>query len=515
MKFTSLTRRFMVWFLVVGLLPLLLFSFLSLAQHETELKIETLNRVSRLADKKTLQMKTFLAERTQDVNLLAHSKIVETAILDLAQIYRQYRSDSAEYRLALKPYRERFNTLINIGNEELFYDMFLITAQGEIIYTYMHESDFATNLNNGPYRNSQLAKVFHESKMSLESGISEFEYYEPSNAPAAFIATPILQNGVLLGVLAFQLDVQKIYETAMDNVGLGITGETVLGKLMNTGEALFVVPLRHDPNAAFHLKSDMKTFATPLKHALAGERGSGIGIDYAGKKVVAAWRYLPELRLGMVVKMDTDEVFAPIYKQRRNLLEVLLAMVALGGFIAFYFGRQMILRIKNIALIAGEVAEGNLGKRINVSEPDEIGSLGRAFNHMAGKLQTLYGTLEDRIDERTHELNVTNEQLQVELAERKQIEDDLRVASIAFETHEAIVITDLKANILRVNQAFTEITGYRSEDVIGQNPRILSSGRHDKAFIRPCGQRCFLPVPGQVKSGTGDKTAKFIRNGLP
>ncbi|MFH0934947.1 MAG: EAL domain-containing protein, partial [Pseudomonadota bacterium] len=52
----------------------------------------------------------------------------------------------------------------------------------------------------------------------------------------------------------------------------------------------------------------------------------------------------------------------------------------------------------------------------------------------------------------------------------------------AFETHEAIMITDADANIVRVNRAFERITGYGAEEVIGRNPRLLSSGRQDKEF---------------------------------
>jgi len=72
--------------------------------------------------------------------------------------------------------------------------------------------------------------------------------------------------------------------------------------------------------------------------------------------------------------------------------------------------------------------------------------------------------------------------LGMDITERKQTEKMLRVAAATFETHDAIMITDARANIIRVNQAFQDITGYSSEEVLGKNPRILSSGRHDKAF---------------------------------
>lgn len=69
-----------------------------------------------------------------------------------------------------------------------------------------------------------------------------------------------------------------------------------------------------------------------------------------------------------------------------------------------------------------------------------------------------------------------------DITQRKQAEQALRITAAAFETQDAILITDAQANIIRVNHAFSEITGYSAEDVIGKNPRILSSGRESKAF---------------------------------
>lgn len=69
-----------------------------------------------------------------------------------------------------------------------------------------------------------------------------------------------------------------------------------------------------------------------------------------------------------------------------------------------------------------------------------------------------------------------------DITERKQAEEALRVAAVTFETHDAILITDANANIIRVNQAFTDITGYTADEVLGKNPRIMSSGRQDRKF---------------------------------
>jgi len=69
-----------------------------------------------------------------------------------------------------------------------------------------------------------------------------------------------------------------------------------------------------------------------------------------------------------------------------------------------------------------------------------------------------------------------------DISARKRAEEELRVAAATFETHDAIIITDPNSNIIRVNRAFTEITGYAAEEVIGNNPGMMRSGRHDKSF---------------------------------
>ena len=68
------------------------------------------------------------------------------------------------------------------------------------------------------------------------------------------------------------------------------------------------------------------------------------------------------------------------------------------------------------------------------------------------------------------------------LMQSQHAQEELRIAALAFESHQGMTITNAQGVILRVNQAFTEITGYSADEAVGQNPRLLSSGRHDGAF---------------------------------
>jgi diguanylate cyclase (GGDEF)-like protein/PAS domain S-box-containing protein len=70
-----------------------------------------------------------------------------------------------------------------------------------------------------------------------------------------------------------------------------------------------------------------------------------------------------------------------------------------------------------------------------------------------------------------------------DISERKKAEERTRLAAKVFEnTQEGVTITDHDTRILAVNRAFTEVTGYAEEEVIGMTPRVLRSGRQDRVF---------------------------------
>lgn len=148
--------------------------------------------------------------------------------LNFAPDTSSYTQTHARYHPMLHNIAERFN----------FYDIFLIEPnQGNIVYTVAKEIDYATSLLNGPFRNSQLAKLVERvMQTGKPDGIyfSDFHAYEPSaNHPAAFIAVPLYQDKTLLGILAVQMPLDKINRIMTHHKdwigdGFGKTGETLL-----------------------------------------------------------------------------------------------------------------------------------------------------------------------------------------------------------------------------------------------------------------------------------------------
>jgi len=72
----------------------------------------------------------------------------------------------------------------------------------------------------------------------------------------------------------------------------------------------------------------------------------------------------------------------------------------------------------------------------------------------------------------------------IDITKHRHAEEELRIATIAFETQEGMMLTDPNGVILRVNRAFTQLTGYSAEEVVGKTPALLRSGHHDPSFYR-------------------------------
>ncbi len=115
--------------------------------------------------------------------------------------------------------------------------------------------------------------------------------------------------------------------------------------------------------------------------------------------------------------------------------------------------------------LTGQIASYDFQYRITRPDGDQrvVHEIGKLFRSNSGKPSRVMSTVHD-------------------VTLQKRAEQELRVAATTFQTHEGIMITDRNATILRTNKAFSAITGFSEAEVVGQNPRILQSKRHDVTF---------------------------------
>jgi methyl-accepting chemotaxis protein len=202
------------------------------------------------------------------------------------------------------------------------YDVFLFDPAGNLVYSSFKEPEFATNLVDGPFRDTDLARAFLEARDNPYPSyvaVYDFAPHAPSDgAPAMFTASPVLaDDGTFLGVMAFQLAAERI-NTIVREVGLRKTGKTYL-----------VGPdLRLRSRTRFSETADMletKVDAETARAALAGEEGQRLATDYRGARVLSSYAPLDigsRLRWGLLAELDEDEYLAPARAIRNQALAI-------------------------------------------------------------------------------------------------------------------------------------------------------------------------------------------------
>ena len=232
-----------------------------------------------------------------------------------------------------------------------YHDVFLIDPAGNLVYTAFKELDFATNLKTGPWKETGLAHVFRAALELDEPGrvaFEDFKSYEPSAGDAAaFLASPVNdEQGKLVGVLAFQIPIDRFNGIMHVQEGMGRTGETYL--VQRTGKML--------TQSRFFEKSTVLSMPveTPTaKIALAKGRGVEIVLDYRGIPVISAHSPLTfeGVTWAVMAEIDKSEALEGDFA-RAAVLGVLGLLVGLG--VAMTINALKSWRIRIAALEAGD-----------------------------------------------------------------------------------------------------------------------------------------------------------------
>ena len=435
-----IAHTFIFWFLVISSIPVAVVATLAYRSGETNLRREVTRQLDATAAAKVHQIEVYLLERTRDVTTLARTPSLIDAAERLDAAFRAGGLDSPGYHAIEREVRP-FLTLYKVTAG--YFDLFLVSADGNAIFSVNQGEDLGSNYRTGPYRDSGLARVFDNASTLLETAVSDFEYYQATNEPAAFIGSPILNDdGAVVGALILQMSNAAMYALAQDYTGLGQTGETLVGSKIGN-KAVFVTPVRHDAHAAFRRSVELGSAREPsLQEAVRGTKGQGVVRDYRGTPVLAVWRYLPAFRWGLVVKIDAAEAFAPIKDLRNQALTVGLIALVLVMSTALFVARSISRPIVQLTQSTRLVAGGDMTHRARIDSADEIGELARSFNSMA-----------DRVQQRTDELAATNAEL-LHFQSGLQELVDARTAQLQRANEELAVARELADQANRAKSSF-------------------------------------------------------------
>ncbi len=296
------------------------------------------------------------------------------------------------------------------------YDLFLVDTDGNVVYTYFKELDYATNLSNGPWAKTGLASAYTlalASKDTKKVFLTDYATYRPSYDDAAsFMSVPVIDNGVTLGVLIIQVPINEVdsimtYAGKWKESGLGQTGESWLvgpdrrprsnSRFMAENPNSFVALQRTRGRAPAEIASMASRKSTvgimtvkteAVARTQAGETGLLSFTDYRGVDARAAYSPFDVLglRWGIITKIDNQEINAPIVQLTRQIMIAAAVALAVLGAIALLMGlrlaRSINVPLAQVQDTVQKVSAGDLGARTGLQSKDEIGQLAQAFDGM-------------------------------------------------------------------------------------------------------------------------------------
>jgi PAS domain S-box-containing protein len=262
--------------------------------------------------------------------------------------------------------------------------------------------------------------------------------------PVVRMAAPIRDaQGQVIGALAGVINLAK--PSFLDRIPEKLVS--------TTGSYLLLISPQHQMIVSATDKSRiMAALPSPsnspgFDRFMQGYEGSLVTANLKGIEVLASAKSVPVAGWLVVLALPTAEAFSPILSMQRNLLLAALLLSVLAGALTWWMLRRELAPMLMAAhALAHQSTSDQPPQLLPVTRQDEIGQLIGGFNHL---LDTL-----------------------------SQRELSLRKLSLAVDqSGESIAITNLAADIEYVNEAFVRNTGYGRDEALGQNPRVLQSGK--------------------------------------
>lgn len=368
----KISTKMLVTFLLISLVPLVIVSMLSLNRASDSLETAAKNQLLSMMNMKKENIEQYFRERQADINILSQLTEVRQGILDFSEVVQENGYDSQAYQQVEAEYHRLFQDYIE---RYQYYDLFFIDMDGEIVYTVEKEADFGTNLVTGPYRDSGLGQAFHGAKDGYT--IVDYDYYEPSNEPAAFIAIPVENNvGNQIGVVALQISDSAINEVMNDATGLGETGETYL-----VGADLL---LRSDSRFIEDSLGVVEVDTVATRDVFSGHSDVQLIKDYRGQDVLSSYSSLEieGLQWAVIAEIDEAEALAVVHSLQTLIIIITVVSIFIIIFISIFFSKSITKPIEVLKKELTALAEngGDLTQRIHVDSKDEIGQLADATN---------------------------------------------------------------------------------------------------------------------------------------
>jgi GAF domain-containing protein/HAMP domain-containing protein len=379
-KFKTIATRLVLTFTLlttIAIVTTLVVAALATLFHDQQNMLRQLNTISNL---KQSQIQATLTSLDNDTKIALEDPV----IIQRMRFLMRGTNDSLLDKFNQSLVRISFADLLK--KNQKYDEVLLLDVNGNVIISTVPE--------NEKHNFSQISFF----KQALEGRKYYIEKSFPrSRGTALLVLRPIISDsdGTILGILVARTQLE-IINKLMTKTGTEKTLETYV-----VGQDARPITSTNSPT------NIVQTVATA--RSLKGtheidETGAGIYPNYAKITVLGFYTWIPELQVALITEIERAEVI-------QGILAILLTNVVVGLFTismafatVFLAARSISKPIVNFAGKATALAGGELSTRIIVDRQDEIGTLASSFNTMAGEFQNLVRTLEQKVEDRTQDL---------------------------------------------------------------------------------------------------------------
>jgi signal transduction histidine kinase/HAMP domain-containing protein len=414
----SLMARLVSYFLLLSLLTVGLVGYVAYVRATETLKQSIFDRLQAVATLKEEGFIRWVDEQRRNVVFIAWLPEVRFQAGSLLS----HSESGSDYRNAYQLLAELLRFVVTSTSDSA--ELFILDLKGSIVLSTDKAHEGLSQAETPYFTKGR-------SKLTLSVYTSSL-----TGKPTITIATPLFNKRKRrVGVLASHLNLARIDRIILERKGLGKTGETYLVNTSNVFVSAEALLSEQGLATAVHSEG--------IDTALQGIDGARLYLNHAGIPVIGVYRWVDGHEVGLLAEMSQAEAFAPARRLAWTIL--LVGSISAGLLTAgmYFLARQIAQPILAITDTATRVAAGDLSQTAPVLTEDEVGVLARAFNRMTGQLRFLYEGLEKKVNElnqaqgelekykehleeqvevRTAELSQANEQLQLEITERKRAE---------------------------------------------------------------------------------------------
>lgn len=411
----SIRRKQIAAFMIVALIPLLATGLVLYNAATTALMDQAAKQLEGIRKLKHNIVRDYFSERREDLQQLTDtlSHRYEAGADQIQAIEKNNKKPTEIERTdaikaAVSPLVEegKMDLIERYKQQSGFENIYLISRSGYVFHTANQGSDRHTNLLTGPYKNTNLARLAVKVIKTKSYGMADFENYMPAhNAPAAFMAQPVVYGGGVKFIVAVQLSIDQINAVAQERTGLGQTGEIYfVGKdKMLRSDSLRMKKLKAAPLV---LSPRYKVDTIASRSALKGDSGTKVINNYQNIKTLSSWQPITitqsnpvnseGIQWALVTEIDSTEIKKPLTSMGLIMAGAMGCAILLVTLGAFALSGSLTRQIRHIMDLFREIGMGNFHARCQVLGRDELSTMARSLNAMLDNTLHLIQSNEER-----------------------------------------------------------------------------------------------------------------------